>query len=292
MFTTMIPLEDVTLFAKVFYSKLDEQEKIDPDQKTLILLHGGPGMDHTHYLKTWVKLIDNCQLILIDQRGNGRSDYGDSKKWTLRQWAKDVAKLCEVIGLQQKPFIGGMSFGATITMRVAIDFPELPAGIILSEADARYEETRFLNNLAKKVTDNNGDTENVLAAAKAVFNNYNDETSARYFELVAPYFSSKNFNSINDYDEMIFNPACSKKYLEGEFKTFDLRPELASVNCPVLIVTGDQNPFHSLANAQEVASALPSHLVEFHCFDGEGTEPHNHAPEAMMELIRDFIERN
>jgi proline iminopeptidase len=63
----------------------------------LILLHGGPEMDHTRYLKTWAKYINNCQLIMFDQRGNGRSDYGDPKKWTLKQWAKDVALLCNKI---------------------------------------------------------------------------------------------------------------------------------------------------------------------------------------------------
>lgn len=90
MFTTYINIGDISLFTKVFNSRFEDKQLIDPEQKTLILLHGGPGMDHTHYLKTWAKHIDNCQLIMFDQRGNGRSSYGESEKWVLQQWAMDV----------------------------------------------------------------------------------------------------------------------------------------------------------------------------------------------------------
>jgi proline iminopeptidase len=289
MFTTTIKLNDINLFTKVFHSNLDAEQKIDPTQETLILLHGGPGMDHSHYLKTWAKYIDHCQLIMFDQRGNGRSNHGDINKWTLHQWAIDVAQLCEIIGFKQKPFIGGMSFGSAVAMRVAIDFPNLPAGLVLAEVDARFNKTKFLEKLTDKVTQQNGDIEKVTQAAIDVFANYNEKTAANYFELVSPYFASKNFNGINDYDAMIFNPACSKKYIEGEFQTMDLRTELHKVTCPVLIVTGDQNPFHSIENAEEVRHALPAHLVEFYVFTGEGTELHNHVPETMMALIKNFI---
>jgi hypothetical protein len=59
-----------------------------------------------------------------------------------------------------------------------------------------------------------------------VFSNYNAHTAARYFKTVVPYFSGNNFNGINDYDKMIFNLDYSKKYIEDEFQTLDLRSEL------------------------------------------------------------------
>lgn len=289
MFTTTINISDINLFVKVFNSNKDAQQAIDPKQTTLILLHGGPGMDHSHYLKTWAKYIDYCQLILLDQRGNGQSDYGAPELWTLQQWADDVAQLCSSIGLQKKPFVGGMSFGATVALNFAVNHPHMPAGLVLSEVDARFNKPQFMDNLKEKAEQDGSDVTTLQQTALAVFSDYNEATSKKYFELIAPYFASKHFNGINDYDQMIYNPACSKHYLEGEFQTMDIRPQLHKIQCPVLILTGDQNPFHSYENAKEVADHLPKELVAFHPFYGEGSELHTHVPDKMMALIKAFI---
>jgi pimeloyl-ACP methyl ester carboxylesterase len=37
-----------------------------------------------------------------------------------------------------------MSFGTIITLATAIHYPELPAGLILSEVDARFNKEQFL----------------------------------------------------------------------------------------------------------------------------------------------------
>ena len=65
-----------------------------PDGKTmrqrppLILLHGGPGFDHTLFKPAFATLTDVAQIIYLDHRGNGRSDYGDPSTWNLAQWSR------------------------------------------------------------------------------------------------------------------------------------------------------------------------------------------------------------
>ena len=44
---------------------------------TLILLHGGPGFDHTTYKPAFCVLSDIAQIIYLDHRGNGRSTGAD-----------------------------------------------------------------------------------------------------------------------------------------------------------------------------------------------------------------------
>ena len=40
---------------------------------TLILLHGGPGYDHSSFKPIFSQLADVAQIIYIDHRGHGRS---------------------------------------------------------------------------------------------------------------------------------------------------------------------------------------------------------------------------
>ena len=46
------------------------------EKPTLLLLHGGPGLDHSIYKPAFSTLADVAQVVFLDHRGNGRSDSG------------------------------------------------------------------------------------------------------------------------------------------------------------------------------------------------------------------------
>src|SRR5208282_953134 len=53
---------------------------------TVVLLHGGPGGDHSAFKPHYGKLADLAQVVYIDHRGHGRSDPVKSRAIrTLRQ---------------------------------------------------------------------------------------------------------------------------------------------------------------------------------------------------------------
>jgi pimeloyl-ACP methyl ester carboxylesterase len=66
------------------------------EKPTLLLLHGGPGFDHSVYKPAYSALADVAQVIYLDHRGNGRSDAGPKDAWTLAQWGDDVRAFCDV----------------------------------------------------------------------------------------------------------------------------------------------------------------------------------------------------
>jgi pimeloyl-ACP methyl ester carboxylesterase len=45
----------------------------DPDAPVLLVLHGGPGWDHSYLLPALDDLIDIRRVVLFDLRGCGRS---------------------------------------------------------------------------------------------------------------------------------------------------------------------------------------------------------------------------
>src|SRR5262245_60913129 len=100
------------------------------EKPTLILLHGGPGMDHTGYKPRFSQLADVAQVVFLDHRGNGRSDPGLPETWNLDQWGDDVRAFCEVLGIE-RPIVLGASFGGMVAMAYATRHAEHPGKLIL-----------------------------------------------------------------------------------------------------------------------------------------------------------------
>ena len=55
------------------------------EKPTLLLLHGGPGFDHTIFKPAFSALTDVAQVVYLDLRGNGRSTGSDPAAWNLAQ---------------------------------------------------------------------------------------------------------------------------------------------------------------------------------------------------------------
>jgi pimeloyl-ACP methyl ester carboxylesterase len=46
------------------------------EKPVLLMLHGGPGADHSIYRPAYSALADIAQIVYLDHRGNGRSEDG------------------------------------------------------------------------------------------------------------------------------------------------------------------------------------------------------------------------
>src|SRR5437667_8509546 len=109
----------------------------------LLILHGGPGLDHTMFGDYLNQLTDQFRLILVDQRSQGRSDMSPPKTWTLAQLARDVGALAEALGLERYAVLGH-SFGALVALQYAVDFTGQASQTIVSSG---FPSARFLTNV-------------------------------------------------------------------------------------------------------------------------------------------------
>src|SRR6266852_1265320 len=100
------------------------------EKPTLVLLHGGPGLDHSIYKPSFAALADIAQVVFLDHRGNGRSDPGPQESWTLAQWGDDVRAFCDALGIE-RPIVYGASFGGMVALAYATRHPAHPAKLIL-----------------------------------------------------------------------------------------------------------------------------------------------------------------
>src|SRR5918994_1200676 len=94
---------------------------------TVVLVHGGPGADHSVF-KPWLSpLADTAQLVYLDLPGSGRSDRGDPARWEWDRWAEDVADFCDALEIES-PVLLGTSCGGGGALTCALDHPGAVAG--------------------------------------------------------------------------------------------------------------------------------------------------------------------
>jgi proline iminopeptidase len=86
----------------------------------LIMLHGGPGLDHTQFRPWMDPLADRFRLLYVDQRSQGRSDPADQGTWTIGHLTADVTALASALELERFAVLGH-SFGSFVALRHAVE---------------------------------------------------------------------------------------------------------------------------------------------------------------------------
>lgn len=121
---------------KKYQIKVDEIHEIyveecgNPNGKAVIFLHGGPGAGCGKKARRFFD-PNYFHIILFDQRGCGRSTpFAEIKNNTIFDSIKDMEKIREKIGIEKWILFGG-SYGSTLALTYAINFPEKVEALIL-----------------------------------------------------------------------------------------------------------------------------------------------------------------
>ena len=100
----------------------------------VIVLHGGPGLDHQEFRPYLDPLAVQYRLVYVDQRGQGRSEGVDPAALSLDRFARDVDLLARALGLDRFAVLGH-SFGAIIATYHAVELGTAAAYVISGGAD-------------------------------------------------------------------------------------------------------------------------------------------------------------
>jgi pimeloyl-ACP methyl ester carboxylesterase len=252
------------------------------EKPTLVLLHGGPGYDHSSFKPIFSQLADVAQIVYVDHRGHGRSSRRPAQEWTLDTFADDVVRLCAVLGIHQ-PIVLGQSFGGFVAQRYLARHPRHPAKVILSSTSHHMGLARKLDAFERL-----GGTP-ARAAAEAFWNAPGPATLARYQEVCTPLYNTQPPADPLARERTVFNTEILFASAGGEQRTMQLLPGLAAVCCPVLVLAGAQDPVTPLADAQEIAAAICPPWGRLHVFEHAGHGAWRDQPQAAMQVIRDFV---
>jgi pimeloyl-ACP methyl ester carboxylesterase len=257
------------------------------EKPTLLLLHGGPGFDHSGYKPRFSALADIAQIVYLDHRGNGRSDPGPREAWTLSQWGDDVRAFCEVLGIE-RPIVYGASFGGMVALAYATRHPDHPAKLILVSTEAagtthRERRVALFERLG-------GPEVGALARRRFLEGHTDEATLEAWVRLAFPVYTRTPRNPAAA-RRAIRHPEVTRWFTRpgGEGQTFNLFPALSQVQCPTLVLGGEDDPMVPIECQADIAAALPPHLVRFERFPECGHAVLPDAPERALAVIRDFI---
>jgi len=106
----------------------------------LVVLHGGPGNDHTYFLPWLLPLARTHRLVFIDERGSGQSErLQDVAKYTIENMADDVEAVRAALNLGKIDLLGH-SCGGLLAEAYALKYQQHLNHLILNSTFASTQE--------------------------------------------------------------------------------------------------------------------------------------------------------
>jgi proline iminopeptidase len=260
----------------------------------LIVLHGGPGLDHHFFADYLDALTDAYQLILVDQRANGRSGRPPKETWTLRQYAKDVGLLAEAMRLGKYAVLGH-SYGAFVALQHAVDLPERAGQTIISNGvpGSRFLMSHVEHQLAnfepealrQQVTDSWACEPHVQTR---------DEVAALLADQLPFHFANPLDPRIAEFARRtvgaVYSPEVLRKFSSEAYGGIEVEDRLGDIRHPVLVLAGRYDRTCSVEAAEFMAAHVPN--AELVVFEKSGHMIFVEETERYVSTVRAFLERN
>ena len=255
------------------------------EKPSLLLLHGGPGFDHSGFKPAFSVLSDVVQIVYYDHRGNGRSTGTDPATWNLAQWGDDVKGLCDALGIV-KPIVCGLSFGGFVAQAYATRYPEHPGKLILLSTVAKIDFPIVFETFTRL-----GGPE-IGALAESYWTNPTAEGGASYIAKCMPFYNQRHDASSNERLARAIIKTEVAAHFNGpsnEHGRMDFRHDLAKIACPVLMMAGEEDPITPISLSEMTAQCIPPHLVRFERLENCGHNVATDNPGRVFGAIREFI---
>jgi proline iminopeptidase len=255
---------------------------------TMVILHGGPGFDHT-YLRPWLDPIGNvAQLLYVDQRGCGRSQRHPHEYYQLGIMADDIVQLCQALGIE-RPIVLGQSFGGFVTLSIAWRHPAFLSGMILFDTSPSWTGGYDLDMLERIVGGERGKELREIAYREST-GQATDAEIKRFEQEIMPLYWHQGFKQ-QYIDELYGNPLVNMDiamYMMGTLsKEYDLRPQLPEIQVPTLVLQGRYDWVTPMSGAQAMAYGLPN--ARLHILENSGHMGFSEQPEEVNSTIKDWM---
>jgi len=259
----------------------------------LIVVHGGPGLDHHMFGDYLDPLTDQFRLILVDLRANGLSDACPTETWTLQQMSKDLVLLANAMGLNKYAVLGH-SYGAFVVLQNAVDFPGAASQTIISSGlpSAKYLEAVWKNlekfepvELRQQVT-KSWEREKIVQTR--------DEVDRLLHDQLPFQFGNPRDTRIAEFEKRtaggINSPRVLRFFANAEYGGIEVEDRLANVTQPVLVLAGRGDRTCIVEGAEAMAKGLPH--AELIIFENSGHMTYVEENEKYLSVVREFLKQH
>ena len=236
--------------------------------RSLVCHPGGPGFS-SRYFADLAGLGERFTLVLLNPRGTEGSDRAsDPRAYATEDYVADLDQLRRHLGLERLLLLGH-SHGGVVAQAYAARHPDRVERLVLASTLARFhaeQEAAMQAAIDRK----KGEAwfEDALAALEAEQAGQwgSDAELADLALREFPFY----FASYGDHERAYLRTVdgeipCGdalKLFNNEVFTTFDLRPELARITSPTLVITGENDFICGPVSAQELADGIVGAQLE------------------------------
>ena len=250
----------------------------------VIVLHGGPGVDHSMFRPYLDPLAEDFRLIYVDERGQGRSERVDPETLSLEVFARDVDLLAEALELDRFALLGH-SFGAIIATFQAIELGTADAYVVSGGGDASDPMMADVEASLRALGDQGTE---IAASWEQEQTVQSEEELAELMRVQMPFHFAGEVPSGYG-DDIVFSPDVLRHFAQAGYGNFDYRPDLRRIDRPTLVIVGEHDRTTTPRAARVLHEGIPgSELVMI------GAAGHMclvEKPDEYLAAVRAFLSR-
>lgn len=240
----------------------------------ILFVHGFP-LDHTMWREQVADLSRDHRCIVPDLRGFGQSTVTEGKV-TMEQFADDLAALLDALQITEPIVLCGLSMGGYIAWPFVRRYSARLKSLILCDTRAAPDPPEAAANRLRLADD-------VVRLGPEVV------VKAMLPKLIAPGFRVREPAWIEEVRQVMLatNSHGIAAASRGMAERADARPWLATIECPTLVLVGEQDVISPPAEMSEIASALPH--ASFRVIPDSGHLAPLENPQPVNEAMRAFL---
>lgn len=252
----------------------------------VIVLHGGPSVEHSYLRPEFDGLKKSARIIYYDQRGCGKS--GRARMYTWQDHVKDLKRVIEQHAGGKKVFLASSSWGSFLALLYAYKYPDDLKGLLLSglvnwrgkgiekeKIDLYYEDLTIKNPEQQKIIAKKGIMkEHRLIKKKAEDGKIIEEL----VEIEKAYYL---------YTGQSYDHTSNHVFMSLQFAP--ILDSLRQIKTPTLIFNGSESCY-SFESVNEYADVLPNNTLMI--IKGACHDPWLANPQLFFEIGNRFIKNS
>jgi proline iminopeptidase len=230
------------------------------DGLPLLVLHGGPGLDHHEFGDYLDPLGDELHLVLVDLRSQGLSGRTPPETWTVERMAADVSELAAAMGYERYATLGH-SYGAFVALQHAVDRAGEPVATIVSSGlpSVRYLGAVQDNLAAFEPADLRRQvTESWAREAEA---QTQEDCAALLHDQLPFHFADPRDPRMEEYERRsaggVYAPDVLRHFTVADYGGIEVEDRLGEVTHPVLVLAGRHDRVCAMEGAEAIATGIP-----------------------------------
>ena len=253
----------------------------------MMMMHGGPGLDHTYFLPWFDPVCAQMELIYYDHRRNGRSERPQSMAEISHDtWIADADALRAQLSYD-RIILFGHSYGGALALEYALKYGDHLAGLVLCCTAPTFDYLDVILENAKA-----RGTAEQLKAIEAVLSGtiHEDAEWQKMWMTYLPLYFKEYDPSVGTAMDRrtVYSVAAQNHANTHCLPCFNMLDRLGMITTPTLVISGREDWITPPAQAGErIHAGLPN--SESVVFEESGHFPFIEETGPFTKLIADWI---